>query len=299
MTPNRTDPRQRTIVTSEGLALTFTLASRGARLGALLLDLAAIGLILLLSIIALAFTAGGLANLNHANLGQGKFDHALQFLVILWLAVLFLLRNGWFLAFELGPRGATPGKRALGIRIAARDIDGGGARLTTEMVLARNLLRDIEIFLPIGTIVAAIGSPSATAVNWAAAAWFLLFALMPCFNRDALRAGDLIAGTWVVEAPRHRLEPSLAAQPASTAYRFGPAELAAYGEYELQTLERVLRDGQAEPIAAVAAAICAKIGWDAPGSDEARPFLEAYYTQLRERLEQRMRFGQRKPDKFG
>lgn len=296
MTP-ASDPRQRTILTPEGLALTFTLASRGARLGALLLDLAAIALVLLLSVIALAFTAGGLANLDHAALGHGKFGAALQFLVILWLAVLFLLRNAWFLAFELGPRGATPGKRALSIRIAARD----GARLTTEMVLARNLLRDIEIFLPIGTMVAAFGSPSATPVNWAAAAWFLLFALLPCFNRDALRAGDLIAGTWVVEAPRHRLEPSLAAtaRPTSSAYAFGPADLAAYGEYELQTLERVLREAQAEPIAAVAAAICAKIGWDAPGSDEARPFLDAYYTQLRGRLEQGMRFGQRKADKFG
>jgi hypothetical protein len=62
-------------------------------------------------------------------------------------------------------------------------------------------------------------------------------------------------------------------------------------------LERVLRDGREEALAEVAATICAKIGWSAGSGDE-RAFLEAYYTQLRERLERGMRFGQRKADKF-
>ena len=42
--------------------------------------------------------------------------------------------------------------------------------------------------------------------------------------------------------------------------------------------------------------ICGKIGWSAGAGDE-RAFLEAYYAQLRARLETGMRFGRRKADK--
>ncbi len=81
-------------------------------------------------------------------------------------------------------------------------------------------------------------------------AWLMIFLLFPFFNRDVLRAGDLVAGTWVVEMPRRKLEQAMslgeAARGHSLAtgadYRFGDAELSIYGEYELQTLERVLRE---------------------------------------------------------
>jgi hypothetical protein len=185
-----------------------------------------------------------------------------------------------------------------GIRIAARD----GGRLSAEMVIARNLLRDIELFLPLVFVASASGGGDTGAASLAAAAWFLLFALFPCFNKDRLRAGDLIAGTWVVDAPKRRLEAAMSAvaapSPTDHAYRFGEAELAPYGEYELQTLERVLRENRREALASVAEAICAKIGWTAPGEGHERPFLEAYYTQLRAHLEIGMRFGTRKADKF-
>ena len=49
---------------------------------------------------------------------------------------------------------------------------------------------------------------------------------------------------------------------------------------------------------AVYEAICHKIGWET-GQGDARPFLEAYYTQLRQRLETGMRMGKRKADKHG
>ena len=81
-----------------------------------------------------------------------------------------------------------------------------------------------------------------------------------------------------------------------TRYEFGGAELSIYGERELQTLERVLRDGQSEAIDAVHDAICRKIGWD-PGAGDERAFLEAFYGQLRAKLEGDMRFGKRKADK--
>ena len=60
-----------------------------------------------------------------------------------------------------------------------------------------------------------------------------------------------------------------------------------------------LSDALARPeaLAAVQEAICRKIGWD-PGAGDERAFLEAFYAQLRERLEADMRFGKRKADKF-
>jgi len=294
----RKDPRQRIITTPEGLELSFTLASRGARFGALMLDLLAMFVVLVAISWALIALAGGIANVDHQMSAKSASGRALQFLVIVFLAFLFVLRNGWFLFFELGPRGATPGKRILGIRIAARD----GARLSTEMVLARNLMRDVEIFLPIFAAASALGTSASQSVAWLMAGWFMIFALFPLFNRDSMRAGDLVAGTWVVEKPKRKLEASLstaaAARPAVSGYGFRAEDLAAYGEFELQTLERVLRDDKAEAMEAVARAICLKIGWTPPQGDEVRPFLEAYYTALRERLEQGMRFGQRKADKF-
>ncbi|MFA9200818.1 MAG: RDD family protein [Cypionkella sp.] len=288
--------RRRTVVTPEGIELPLTLATRGARLGALTLDY----LILLVTTVAvtlfLAITAGGLGD------GDGP---AGEFLGVVWMLFWFLAWNGYFLAFELSPRGATPGKRIARIRVAARpDGAGGGARLTAEAVIARNLLRDIELFMPlVFLLVAPSGEGGSAAI--AGMLWFLTFALFPLFNRDALRAGDVVAGTWVVEAPRARLAAVLSSAQAArgasavtgATYRFSEAELAVYGEHELTTLERVLRLGQPEALAAVHAAICGKIGWN-PGAGDERAFLEAYYAQLRARLERNMRFGRRKADKF-
>ncbi len=289
--------RLRLLVTPEGIALPLTLASRGTRFGALLLDLTIIGVLILATTLGLIALAGGtLQGIEGNPTAAGR---ALQFFAVLWLIAMFLFRNAYFLFFELGPRGATLGKRMTGIRIAARD----GGRLSAEMVIARNLLRDIELFLPVVFIASAAGEGGDMgAASLAGVAWFLIFALFPCFNKDRLRAGDLIAGTWVVEAPKRKLEATMSAvtapSPTDHAYRFGQAELAPYGEYELQTLERVLREDRAESMTAVAEAICAKIGWTPPGDGHERGFLEAYYTQLRAHLETGMRFGTRKADKF-
>lgn len=284
--------RDRVLITPEGVALPLTVASRGARAGALMLDFTFLITGFVLVSIALASMAGGIAGLLGKLEAGSSAPAALQFLVIVWIIATFLLRYAYFLWFELGARGATWGKRVVGIRIAARD----GGRLTPEMVIARNLLRDIELFLPIAFISAA-GVASGPA--WVtAAAWFAIFAFFPCFNRDRLRAGDVIAGTWVVEAPRRKLEPamSLPAAEAAPRYRFSEAELDIYGEYELQTLERILREDRETTLASVQETIAAKLGREDGGWDP-RGFLEAYYTQLRARLEANMRMGRRKADK--
>lgn len=285
------EKRQRVLVTAEGLALPLTVASRGARAGALILDFIILHLTMLLVTLLLLYLGLGVLGLEE-NAGGG----ALEFLAVLWLVGMFLFRYGYFLHFELGPRGATPGKRITGIRVAARD----GGRLTAEAVIARNLLRDIELFLP---LVLMIGAPEGEggAAGLAATAWFAIFMLFPFFNRDAMRAGDLIAGTWVVEAPKRKLASALSAANGAPAqksddYRFSETELSVYGEYELQTLERILRDGRSDAMATVAATIAAKIGRSGWVADD-RAFLEAYYAQLRARLERGMRFGSRKADK--
>ena len=300
-TPKRSD-RRRMLITPEGIALPVTLASRGTRFGALLIDLTIIVVAMIVSAFGLYYAASKIMQMNGQSLEKSDptMPGAVQFALIVYIALLFLLRHAYFLYFELGPRGATPGKRMTGVRVAARD----GGRLTTEMVLARNLLRDVEITLPIVALFSLIGGGLA---EWAALGWLAVFALFPLFNRDRLRAGDLVAGSWVVEAPRLKLADALStgqtaasgtSQATGASYKFGEEELAIYGEFELQTLERVLRENRPEAMAAVHEAICRKIGWN-PGAGDERAFLEAYYTQLRARLEGGMRMGQRKADKHG
>lgn len=295
--PKRSD-RRRTLVTPEGIALPIMLASRATRCGALLIDLTIIFTAIIVTTVVLA-----LLGIQIWGDAKGDAKGAAELLLIVWLIAVWLTRYAYFLVFELGPRGATPGKRMTGIRIAARS----GGRLTAEMVLARNLLRDIEIFLPLQLLTGIQGEDGTDFTALAAGLWFLLFALFPLFNRDRLRAGDLIAGTWVIEAPKRKLEAALstsgtALRGTSSAtgvqYRFSDAELAVYGEFELQTLERVLREDRAEALVAVQDAICRKLGWS-PGAGDERAFLEAYYTQLRARLETGMRMGKRKADKHG
>jgi uncharacterized RDD family membrane protein YckC len=297
--------RARVILTAEGLRLPLTLASRGSRVAALLIDLVLVFVTIITTTVLLGLINHGV-DLRHVKAASPAARDLLETLDVVWIIAMFLVPNVWFLWFELGARGATPGKRLLGIRIAARPArDGHAVRLTAEAVIARNLLRDMELFMPVVFIGGALSvGADTTLAGWVSLVWFGVFALFPFFNRDALRGGDVIAGTWVVEVPRRKLGAAMSVgQGASTvtgaSYRFSEAELTIYGEYELQVLERVLRDAspaQAQALTEVAQAICAKIGWTSGAGDE-RAILEAYYTQLRARLETGMRLGRRKADK--
>jgi uncharacterized RDD family membrane protein YckC len=299
------DKRQRVMITPEGLALPLTIASRGSRAGALMLDIMIIVFGLIVFHMILFGVAGGLMDVVLEDALDAAPTGAVEFLQILLVIFVFMVWYGYFLVQELGPRGATFGKRILGIRIAARN----GQRLTPEAVIARNLLRDIEIFYPlVFMLVLSINSAAGEEIGaqlGLATLWFALFILFPFFNRDALRAGDVIAGTWVVDTPRTRLAKALSTEGAARGtsavtgarYQFGEAELSIYGEHELQTLERMLREAGPEALATVHQTICRKIGWE-PGSGDERAFLEAFYAQLRAKLEKDMRFGKRKADKY-
>ena len=281
--------RDRMLVTPEGLALPLTVGSKGARAGALVLDLVILLLGFLLVFFVLYFFG-----LTVLGLSEGDIEGSpvLQFIVILLIMLMFLSRYGYFLWFELGPRAATPGKRLVGLRVAARD----GGRLTAEMVIARNLVRDVEVFLPSFFMLG--GGAFAGISGFAAFIWLAIFVLFPLFNKDALRAGDIVAGTWVVEARQAKLKAAMSLAPdRSSTYRFGEAELKVYGEHELQVLEGVLRQNRPEALREVALAITNKINWELGAGDE-REFLEAFYAALRGHLESGMRFGKRKRDKF-
>jgi hypothetical protein len=197
--------------------------------------------------------------------------------------------------FEMRGGAATPGKRALGLRVVTRD----GGRLTANAVFARNAMREIEVFLPMSFLFAS-GMGVDAGLIVLGGIWSGVFVLFPLFNRDRLRLGDIAAGTMVIKAPRRVLRPDLAQDgPALVGgIAFTEAQLDAYGIKELQVLEDILRRADRRTIAEVATRIRGKIGWDAPLDVSDKTFLSAYYAGLRARLESRLLFGHRRADKF-
>ena len=292
----------REIVTPEGIPVRFTLARAGDRAGAFLIDMV-IQLVAVFVVLFLAIAATG-----------NRSDSWLAPVAIL---MSFLITTFYFPFFEVRWQGATPGKRTVGIRV----IDARGGQLETSAVLARNLVRELEVWTPVRFLVAPhVMWPDAP--HWAsliAGAWAFVFLVMPLFNRDRLRVGDLIAGTRVVVQPKVALLPDLVAEhepapvsrataarrpAAPPAHVFDDAQLSIYGIYELQVLEEALRGnpwdaGRAATLTAVADKIRVKIKY-APliaAGDEER-FLRDFYAALRAHLEQKMLFGHRREDKY-
>lgn len=278
---NRTrGPRtlRRRFVTPEGVDLQLELGTAGARAAAFLIDAVTMLLILLAATVAIAWVLSRQEE---------------EVLKILWLIGFFCLRNGWFTLFEMGGRGATPGKRLIGLRVVARD----GARLTGGAVIARNAMREIEVFLPLSFLGYQTSQSAADGfLVLFALAWSGIFLFFPLLNRDRLRVGDLIAGTWVVRTGRGALARDLvASRPVATTRVFPDAALDLYGVYELQTLEEVLRVARPEALAVVAATIRRKAELADDGDDLG--FLTDYYAALCVRLERGMMLGRRRADK--
>lgn len=275
--------RAKEVVTPEGVPLRFEIALAGDRAGALVLDLLiAAGLLFALWAPVLLLM---LRSTVPADVG---------FAILLLLS--FLVRSFYFTWFEVAWNGQTPGKRRIGIRA----IEASGGPLRAEAIVARNLTREFEIFLP----VAALSAPQALfpgAPGWAAllaVAWLLVLGLLPLFNRDRLRVGDLVAGTLVVRDPSPVLLPDLTTRTAE-GWTFAPEAVEVYGVYELHVLEDVLRSSgldRPDRLRTVAAAIATKIGLpEAPSDPES--FLTAFYAALRARLEGKLLLGKRKADK--
>ena len=276
---------RREIVTPEGVPLTVELAEFGERAVALLIDLAiwlgaSIAIVLLLTL----FSFGGISG-----------SIAVGVLILLS----FFMRNIYFIHFELSGRAATPGKRVAGIRVT----DRRGGRLRASAVLARNLTREIEVFIPLG-ILLSVPAAGGSVIQWGyllVLAWLICFAALLFFNRDRMRAGDLIAGTVVIALPRRRLLSDLVETRAR--FVFTDRQLTAYGARELQILEDLLRrpDAASGPamLREVCDRICRKIEWTerVPPADTVL-FLRDFYTAQRAYLEREQLFGRPRADKF-
>lgn len=277
--------RVRPLVTPEGAALNLKIATASERAGAFLIDFTLQIMLIIASVwlIALAFSSMGFEGWQIAGSVSA--------------VVVFFLRNFYFIFFEIGRKAATPGKRALGLRVAARN----GGRLTANAVLARNFMRELEVFLPLSLLLMTAEDEVSGWIRLLGIAWTGVFVLFPLFNRDKLRVGDLIAGTIVIHAPRTKLKKditSVAPMQATSGFAFRDAELDIYGIHELHVLEDVLRQSTPEIKTRVAERIRDKVGREKQPGEEDLAFLEAYYAALRARLEQRMLFGERKADKF-
>lgn len=280
-TPGKASLR-RQFVTPEGVDLRLDLAGAGERATAFLID----ALIMLAILVALTITI-----VLVMGAGGASSDSALA---IIWLLGFFALRNGWFVLFEVSGRGATPGKRLLGLRVVARD----GARLSGGAVLVRNAMREIELYLPLSFLTIDATSSRLDSLTYILAfSWVALFLFFPLFNRDRLRVGDLLAGTWVVHTVRGTLADDLVGVVTTRHRRtFSAAALDLYGIYELQTLEDVLRRGSDDAVVVVAASIRAKAGLADDGDDFG--FLSDYYAALCARLERDAVLGRRRENKF-
>ena len=280
----RRERRYRTLVTPEGAGLQLEIAPIGERITALMIDL----------VIILALLIGIGILLSVFSFFR-VFNEGVDINYIVGLLSLFIIRNFYFALFEMGRSGATPGKRLSGLRVVSRD----GGRLTPGAILARNILREVDLFLPLSALLYL--SVSTGAEVWMALALLavgVVCLIFPIFNRDRLRIGDLVGGTWVIRAPRIALRADLGADPEDrAAFVFAPDQLRHYGEHELSVLEGVLHNDQPDVLRAVADRIRDKIDWSGGADDSDAAFLRAFYMAQREALERDLLMGQRKRHK--
>lgn len=289
--------RSKQVVTPEGTPLLLEIGRLGDRASALLIDGLIILMLAILGLLALRWMTEITGFVLLDLLRSGFF---------LWLAV---LRMFYFTWHELRRNGATPGKRRMGLRV----VDAGGGQLTSEAILTRNFMREVELWLPLGTLAGHDGLFPAEGplARLLALAWIFALMVVPLLHPDRRRIGDLVAGTVVVVLPRSRLLPDLgrADRPRILApsmparYAFTREQLEIYGNYELQVLEDVLRAtgfDRHKTFATVCEKIKRKIGWPESEWDvEAHAFLRDFYRAQRARLEQRMLLGDRKERKSG
>lgn len=267
--------------TPEGVPLKFVLASRVERISAFVLDL---------FIIVFCFFA------------LTQIFLMLMESIFLFILCSFVIRQGYFIFFELLWQGTTPGKRLVGIRVVARD----GDALHAERVFARNLVRDVELFLPL----LAMARPElvlgidAQWLSLPALGWVFIIGLLPFFNKERARPGDLLAGTVVIKLPRAVLKKDQAdSAPEGEEIGFTKEQLAIYGEHELETLAAILRTTDLRKVHRkemrdIAKAIAKKIQYT--GTEHNRDpvrFLKSFYAAQRTSLEQRLMLGERKVSK--
>jgi len=275
---------RRNIATPEGIPIPVILADYGERVTAFFLDWLLWFVLLVTMVLAIVLSIGSSLSLIAVSVA---------------LFIIFLIRNLYFVYFEIAWRGATPGKRIVGIRV----IDRAGGPLLPSAVIARNLTREVEMFLPLGILILG-GRSAGGALDWgqlSIAAWLLFFAVLPLINRDRMRGGDLIAGTMVIAVPKLMLLSDLV--DGKIQFSFTDQQLRAYGAFELQVLEELLRRPGTPDGTRVLDEVCEKIrrkiGWTAPvPQNQVAPFLHDFYTAQRAFLEREQLYGKGRADKY-
>lgn len=254
------------------MAFGYEVAGIGSRFVAALIDSLLIMIGLFLSGMFMFLI---LVSIEAAN-GTGRANREwLSGLVMAIMVILqFCLIWGYYIAFEIIWNGATPGKRAAGIRVVRTD----GQPVGAVEVVVRNLVRIVD-FLP--------------------SAYGIGVVTMFC-SRQSRRLGDLAAGTLVIkERTDIRLATLSPARDTSEPDSTATARLAAL-ERRLPNL-RALRGGDLDLIRAtldrqppadpelltrLARAIGEKIGCP-PLDDQSRQFLEDIGHLVRRRQEER------------
>lgn len=272
------------ITPPEGVEVSFEIATLGARFGAQFLDI----LVTFGSLLVVFLLLDWLQALDGS------------VLVTLYFLTTFLIRVPYYIFAELVWNGRTVGKKLTKIRVISAD----GRRLTAHQIVARNLMKEVEVFLPIATLFA--GELGSVWVAVALLAWTFGILLVPAISKQNQRMGDMMAGTLVVTQPKLVLLPDLAVQTkhSATGFVFDAKQLEVYGRYELQVLEEILRTRPISPEAVrrvqdVTRTIARKIGYTQrllPNDNW--QFLNDFYRQQREFLENRHLFGETRENKF-
>lgn len=276
--------------TPEGLDLHFQVASIAERFVAVSIDLMLVATVL----------------------GVVSFVLGMLFGASVPLLSFFFIRHGYFLWFETRGSGRTFGKRRLHLRVIRAD----GGPLTMEIMLARNLTREVEFFLPLILLLApdALFADHQGIVRLLASLWVLVPLSFPFFHPQRMRLGDLLAGTRVVVAPPvamlsdladHSVQKNQAVAAVRAQFAFTTEQLEIYGEHELSVLEDLLRKsgtvGGRDAMRAATRSIGKRIGFvemHATVGNE-KQFLQAFYSAQRAHLEQRLLFGKRRFRKDG
>ena len=148
-------------------------------------------------------------------------------------------------------------------------------------------MREIEVFLPLSFLGAQTAEGTAdTFLSLFALLWSGIFLFFPLFNRDRLRVGDLVAGTWVVRTGKGGLVADLVGSARTG--RGAPSPRPRSTSTASMSCRRsrtccATRPGDA--IATVARTIRAKAGMPDDGDDYG--FLSDYYAALCAHLEAR------------
>jgi len=150
------------VLAMDNVRLELPIAGVGSRVLAASLDY------LLLGILMFFWFVGGMATLGVLEVSPGWGMASLLF-------GMFLLKWGYFAAFEIATRGKTPGKLALGIRVVGRH----GGRAGAAAIVVRNLLRTVDMLVGVPMLLA---------------------------DSRARRLGDLVGGTLVIHERAERGE---------------------------------------------------------------------------------------------